>query len=418
MGAWEAEIKPPGGDSFAFPVAGLKAVARLGAEARLDLGLSSYLPERLEIGTKVVLRNAAGSELKLVAAPGNGWSLSAARDDLPSAGRRVGRQRERWLCQRQGEQVESAGQFVRRAVGVEVAWRSETMEWMDTALPEYACLAAPAFFPAEARLARILAAAGARASRAAAWFGPLSGEYRLRIVDDDPDSANPLDSDWRVMERTAGGTAVMERLIDHDADPDGLARSLCFETETTLGGKADAPPVVPGLVEFDERFWFATEATTEIHFDTPTPGNPRGRTTLQLSDWSTFVAETQAPRSFAQVYLGVVVGTHAEGEWGLLHIRPPSEDEDTPAFPRWAAVDGEEEESEGLLAFEAAPAPTTGDVCALHVRRRPGDPVVFVVNDAGPPVVLGALSGHCDYAEEYDVHVGRGALVGGVLHVE
>ena len=418
MSAWEAEIKPPQLDGGTYPVAGLKAVAGLGAEMQLGLALADYLPQRLEPGTRVVLRNE-GKKLELEALFGEDRWVSSVRSAAwagePSARGPFAGARERRLCQRRPD--EGAAEFVFRAIGAGVALRSETVEWMNEALPQYACLAAPAFSPAEARLARILAAAGAGASRAAAWFGPLCGEHRLCVVDDEPDSVNRLDGDWRVVGRPSARTAVVERRIGYDADPDETAQRLCF-AENPLDGEDGAPPVVPGLVEFDERFWFATEATTEIHFNPPTPGNPRGRTTLQLSDWSTFVAETQAPRSFAQVYLGLVMNTQADEDWRLLHIRPPSEDEDTLAFPRWAAVDGEGEKAAGLLAFEAAPAPTTDEGCALHVRRRPGDPVVFVVNDAGPPVVLGALSGHCDYAEKYDVHIGRSALFGGVLHLE
>ena len=49
--------------------------------------------------------------------------------------------------------------------------------------------------------------------------------------------------------------------------------------------------------------------------------------------------------------------------------------------------------------------------------RGSGDPVIFVVNDAGPPVVLGALAGHCSYGEDFGVHIGRDALFHGKLHV-
>ena len=422
MSAWKAEIKP-GSEGKTFDVAGLKTVAELGEETRLELKLLGCVPEGLGFGTRIDLEDEHSRRLYLetlsdgrrIIAPSDErwkgeWTVWAVRGS-PLAGKPPARAlfkqvRERVLWQRHGE--EPAHKFVSRAIDAGFAFRDSTNKWLEKALPVHACLSAPAFFPAEARLARILAAAGARASRATAWFSPLSGKDPLCVVDDEPSqSVKSLGDNWGLKQASSRRKVVVQRIIDGDTDPDEIAQRLCFAGEP-LGGEDDAPPVVPGLVEVGERFWFATRVETEIYFKNPDSpdSTPSGDTTLWLSDWSTFVAETHAPRSFAQVYLGKVVKTDTVGDWGVLHISPLEDS----IFPPWSA-------SGGLLAFEAVPAPTRNGQCALHVSRDVGDPVVFVVSDAGPPVVLGAPAGACDYDKGYGVHIHRNALFHGELHV-
>lgn len=393
-----------------FRVEAMTARLELGAPARLDLTLNRNPGGGLKFGARLALvhgEDRTSEEKKFATVQASYRVVSVARADSPGP---VAGEDGMYMIWQRGED-ESVGEFVMRATGEQeegLDWEPAALTWVESALPIASCVAAPESLPVEQRLDRILAAAGARSNRAARWCGAIAGPVRL-IVDDSQDSRVALDAEQWVVE---GGPlwrdARLVRLIVED--PEKVAVRLCLEAagERMLDGNDNAP-VAPGVVELGEDVLFVDRATTTIDFRRT--GKPHRWTSLRVADRAAFVANPGALRPRAPVFLGEAVG---EPDGPFLPIRPVENDV-SHLFPQWG-VDG----FGPLRALQAVPAPVGDDGCAFHVPRREGDPVLFAVNDAGPPVVLGALGGHCPDGfdkGDWGVHIGRNALFHGNLQV-
>ena len=258
------------------------------------------------------------------------------------------------------------------------------------ALREGTCVAMRNALSQDTRFSRMVDLLAARGVVVGGWIRTFASEKPINyvFVGDEAESTATLNSEeWSVSssDDSVGGTFRVTRNFAEGEDPGEIAEKLLGASKTTVK-KECTFPLAPTWVKFGEdgnTGMFASRVTTQLALNDPDDATgSQGQTNLELTDRS---ARSQRATEFGSVMLlGEISAPAKEGEM-FVKVKPCTVRQS--AFEAWTMP----KESKELSVYWTAPGYFQANKTTIYVPLRTKDIVIFVVNEAGPPLAVGAL---------------------------